>query len=81
MAHEPTDWDFVFWAASLVVIVVMLRKCYLDNGGEFGVKFSDKSISITWVMTLRGFLFVFVPLVVVGSLVIGFLGLSDEATN
>ena len=81
MAHEPTDWDFVFWAASLVVIVVMLRKCYLDNGGESGVKFSDKFISITWVMTLRGFLFVFVPLVVVGSLVIGFLGLSDEATN
>ena len=53
----------------------------MDNGGESGVKFSDKSISITWVMTLRGFLFVFVPLVVVGSLVIGFLGLSDEATN
>jgi len=81
MANEPTKWDFVFWVTSLVVIVVMLRQCYLANGGESGARFSDKFVSIAWVMTLRGFLFVFIPLIIIGSLIIGFLGYEDEIIN
>ena len=59
----------------------MLRQCYLANGGESGARFSDKFVSIAWVMTLRGFLFVFIPLIIIGSLIIGFLGYEDEIVN
>ena len=62
--------------------VVMIWKCYLSNDGSSGHNFSDKLISIGWVMALRGFLIVFLPLGLVGSFVAGLYGelagLSDE---
>ena len=56
--------------------VVLLRNCYMANGGESGVKFSDKLVSISWVMLIRGFLFVFLPLFIIGSMVANFVGIS-----
>ena len=82
---QPTVWDYLFWALTFAVTVVLLRKCYVANGGESGVKFSDKLVSISWVMLIRGFLFVFLPLFVIGSIVATFvgasLGYSDAATS
>tara|TARA_B100001057_G_scaffold475733_1_gene542849 strand:- start:482 stop:994 length:513 start_codon:yes stop_codon:yes gene_type:complete len=84
MSMQPTGWDYLFWALSFAVTVVLLRKCYIANGGESGVKFSDKLVSISWVMLIRGFLFVFLPLFVIGSMVATFVGIalgySDGAT-
>ena len=56
--------------------VVLLRNCYMANGGESGVKFSDKLVFISWVMLIRGFVFVFVPLCIIGSTVAIFVGIS-----
>ena len=82
---QPTVWDYLFWALTFAVTVVLLRKCYVANGGESGIKFSDKLVSISWVMLIRGFLFVFLPLFVIGSIVATFvgvsLGYSDAATS
>ena len=82
VSNQPSGWDYVIWLISLVVAVVMIWKCYLSNGGSSGQNFSDKLISIGWVMALRGFLIVFLPLGLVGSFVAGLYGelagLSDE---
>ena len=81
---QPTVWDYLFWALTFVATVVLLRNCYMANGGESGVKFSDKLVSISWVMLIRGFLFVFLPLFIIGSMVATFVGISlgynDEVT-
>ena len=83
LSKQPSVWDYLYWVVSLVVAVVMLRKCYLANGGASGEKFSDKFISISWVTFLRGFLIVFIPLLVFGSIVATLIGMSlgfgDEA--
>lgn len=74
MASEPTVWAYFCWVASLIINITMLRKCYLANGGASGAKFSDKFISIGWVVTVRGFLLIFLPLLLVGPLAIGIAG-------
>ena len=79
---QPSRWDYVFWLISLVVAIVMIWKCYLSNGGSSGQNFSDKLISIGWVMALRGFLIVLLPLGLIGLFIAilygGLAGLSDE---
>ena len=79
---QPSGWDYVFWMISLVVAVMMIWKCYLSNGGSSGHNFSDKLVSIGWVMALRGFLIILLPLGLVGSFMAGLYGelagLSDE---
>ena len=83
--NEPTLWEYLYWIASAVLAVVMLRRCYLANGGAAGAKFSDKFISISWVMTVRGLLMIFIPLAIVGFVVAtlaGFtLGLDGEGVD
>mgnify|MGYP007063832070 CR=1 FL=1 len=76
ISAEPAVWDYLYWVISTVVAVVMLRRCYLANGGASGVKFSDKIVSISWVMVVRGFLMVFVPLLIIGSIFATLAGLS-----
>ena len=82
---QPSGWDYVFWMISLVVAVVMIWKCYLSNGGSSGHNFSDKLVSIGWVMALRGFLIILLPLGLVGSFMAGLYGeiagLSDEGID
>ena len=79
---QPSGWDYVFWMISIVVAVVMIWKCYLSNGGSSGHNFSDKLVSIGWVMALRGFLIILLPLGLVGSFMAGLYGelagLGDE---
>ena len=82
VSNQPSGWEYVFWMISLVVAVVMIWKCYLSNGGSSGQNFSDKLVSIGWVMAVRGFLLIFLPLGLVGSFMAGLYGelagLSDE---
>lgn len=77
LAEQPSAWDYSYWFVSLVVSVVMLRKCYLANGGASGVKFSDRYVSISWVMTVRGILFVFIPLQIIVSVIVSLVGVNS----
>lgn len=61
--------------------VVMLRKCYLANGGASGEKWSDKFVSIYWVMSVRGFLIVFLPLFILGSIAATLAGMASGLSN
>lgn len=76
MSLVPSEWNYIFWTASAVVALVMLRWCYSANGGVSGEKFSDRFVSISWVMLIRGFLFVFIPLFIVGTIVASVIGIS-----
>ena len=82
---QPSGLDYAFWLISLIVAVVMIRKCYLSNGGSAGQNFSDKLVSISWVMAVRGFLFILLPLGLIGSFMAGLYGglagLSDEGVE
>lgn len=85
ISEQPSIWDYPYWFISSVMAVVMLRKCYLANGGASGEKWSDKFLSIGWVVSLRGLLFLLPPLVIVGSIAAALAGeatgLSNEAVT
>ena len=79
--EQPSAWDYLYWFISSVMAVAMLRKCYLANGGASGEKWSDKFISIYWVMGVRGFLFVFLPLVIFGSIAATLAGMASGLSS
>ena len=79
--EQPSSWDYLYWLISSVMAVVMLRKCYLANGGATGEKWSDKFVSIYWVVSVRGFLFVFLPLVILGSIAAILAGMASGLNN
>jgi hypothetical protein len=81
ISELPSPWDYLYWLMSSVIAVVMLRKCYLANGGASGENFSDKFVSIYWVVGVRGFLFVFLPLVILGSIAAILAGMASGLSN
>ena len=81
MSEQLSYWDYLYWFISSVMAVAMLRKCYLANGGASGEKWSDKFISIYWVMGVRGFLFVFLPLVIFGSIAATLAGMASGLSS
>ena len=81
MSEQLSSWDYLYWFVSSVMAVVMLRKCYLANGGASGEKWSDKFVSIYWVVSVRGFLFVFLPLFILGSIGATLAGMASGLSN
>ena len=81
ISEQPSSWNYLYWFMSSVMAVVMLRKCYLANGGASGEKWSDKFVSIYWVMSVRGFLIVFLPLFMLGSIAATLAGMASGLSN
>jgi hypothetical protein len=81
MSEQLSYWDYLYWFVSSVMAVVMLRKCYLANGGASGEKWSDKFVSIYWVVSVRGFLIVFLPLFILGSIAATLVGMASGFSN
>ena len=81
MSEQLSSWDYLYWFVSSVMAVVMLRKCYLANGGASGEKWSDKFVSIYWVVSVRGFLIVFLPLFILGSIAATLVGMASGFSN
>jgi hypothetical protein len=81
MSEQLSYWDYLYWFVSSVMAVVMLRKCYLANGGASGEKWSDKFVSIYWVVSVRGFLIVFLPLFILGSIAATLVGMASCFSN
>ncbi|MCX5941093.1 MAG: hypothetical protein NTX18_08790 [Cyanobium sp. LacPavin_0818_WC50_MAG_67_9] len=85
VSEQLSSWDYLYWIMSSVMAIVMLHKCYLANGGASGEKWSDKFVSIYWVVSVRGFLIVFLPLLILGSIAATLFGmasgLSDEGVT
>lgn len=61
---------WVFWVFSGAINLFGLRKCYLANGGSGGIAFSDKLVSLGWVVSVRGVFILFLPLLVGSGLVL-----------
>jgi hypothetical protein len=81
ISEQPSSWNYLYWFMSSVMAVVMLRKCYLANGGASGEKWSDKFVSIYWVMSVRGFLIIFLPLFILGSIAATLAGMASGLSN
>ena len=81
VSEQLSSWDYLYWIMSSVMAIVMLRKCYLANGGASGEKWSDKFVSIYWVVSVRGFLFVFLPLFILGSIGATLAGMASGLSN
>jgi hypothetical protein len=65
-SSNPTIFEKVGWGIELAISLLGVNQCYLANGANNGQSFSDKLISISWVISIRTLFFLTLPL--------GFLG-------
>jgi len=68
--YEPSSHLWVYWLLYCAINLIGLRKCYLANGGSSGVAFSDKLVSLGWVVSVRGAFMLFLPLFIAGIVIL-----------
>jgi len=72
--YEPSSVLWVNWLLCCAINLIGLRKCYLANGGSSGVAFSDKLVSLGWVVSVRGALMLLLPLFIAGIVILAVMG-------
>ena len=70
--QSPQGW--VYWLLYCAINLIGLRKCYLANGGSSGVAFSDKLVSLSWVVSVRGAFMLLLPLLIASIVILAVMG-------
>ena len=72
--YKPSPHLWVNWLLYCAINLIGLRKCYLANGGSSGVAFSDKLVSLSWVVSVRGAFMLLLPLLIASIVILAVMG-------
>ena len=61
--YGPAGWNFLVGAGLLVITGFAIYYAYLCNGGSNGERFLERYVALAWVLMIRFFVFVTLPLI------------------
>jgi hypothetical protein len=73
-SYKSSPFLWVYWVLYSAINLFGVRKCYLANGGSKGSAFSDKLVSLGWVVSVRSTLMLLLPMFTGSILLLGIIG-------